>query len=380
MKSKLIVILLIASCQNQKENSDIFTIKGKNVSVSFLNVDSSNTNRYVGEYYKVEPLDNVIKITPAFLESDNLDGKIFLIKSSIKELKLRLKYKFDYNFKGYEKRDLFLGIEKDTILFLKPNDKGQYIIPKGKVLSEQVLKLNNVRAIQKAQKKLKDYYSEIINNPEQWGGDDSADFINAKKYIEKSIEYSNLDSLLTNRDYKFFQLDVLRDNDVIESFVYTRDKIDKSKTIINSWDWNFDQNKFNFTLIKDSGVTNNYFDKGYLSIKNESGNRVWNSNSIVKIAKTESPYSAFEKLVFNRNYFTIEQFGIEGDFITYEYITFKNVDKEFYLYKYGVDYTNKRNLDDDIPTKIWTTNDFGEIKFEDVTEELLTKVKQSNPK
>ncbi len=56
------------------------------------------------------------------------------------------------------------------------------------------------------------------------------------------------------------------------------------------------------------------------------------------------------------------------------------VGNEIYLHKYGETYFDKANHERQIPEKIWTSKDFGTIKFEDVTENILIQLRQRVPK
>ena len=64
------------------------------------------------------------------------------------------------------------------------------------------------------------------------------------------------------------------------------------------------------------------------------------------------------------------------------YITFKideSTDK-IYLHKYGEEYTDRSNPNKKIPAKIWTTKDFGEKKFEDISEDFLKSLRNKAPR
>ncbi len=72
----------------------------------------------------------------------------------------------------------------------------------------------------------------------------------------------------------------------------------------------------------------------------------------------------------NRNYFTILLNSCADRSLKLkEYITYVINEDEIYLHKYGIETYSGEGYD--LPTKIWTTKDFGKIKFEDVTEDFL---------
>lgn len=135
-------------------------------------------------------------------------------------------------------------------------------------------------------------------------------------------------------------------------------------------------------------------------IKNKD-NAQHNSNPIVILEKTNNKY--FEKssnydlvfkyddncpadgyggIVSKNNYFTIQQIFCMDFLFVNSYTTFK-VDENtntIYLHKYGEEYTNRSNPDEKIPTRIWTTKDFGNVNFENVTENFLKGLRKNNPK
>ena len=135
-------------------------------------------------------------------------------------------------------------------------------------------------------------------------------------------------------------------------------------------------------------------------IKNKD-NAQHNSNPIVILEKTNNKY--FEKsrnydlvfkyddncpadgyggIVSKNNYFTIQQIFCMDFLFVNSYTTFK-IDKNtntIYLHKYGEEYTNRSNPDEKIPTRIWATKDFGNVAFENVTEDFLKGLRKNNPK
>lgn len=135
-------------------------------------------------------------------------------------------------------------------------------------------------------------------------------------------------------------------------------------------------------------------------IKNKD-NAQHNSNPIVILEKTNNKY--FEKnsnydlvfkyddncpadgyggIVSKNNYFTIQQIFCMDFLFVNSYTTFKINENTntIYLHKYGEEYTNRNNPDEKIPARIWTTKDFGRIKFENVTEDFLNGLRKNNPK
>lgn len=105
-------------------------------------------------------------------------------------------------------------------------------------------------------------------------------------------------------------------------------------------------------------------------------------NNRIQIAKNERllykfndncPAEGFQGIVSKNNYFTIQQISCRDFLFVISYITFKidSSTNNIILHKYGEEYTDRSDPDKDIPSKIWTSKDFGVVKFEDVNEEFL---------
>lgn len=112
------------------------------------------------------------------------------------------------------------------------------------------------------------------------------------------------------------------------------------------------------------------------------GFELWKKNNNIIFSKDEScSTEGFSTINLKDSYFTIEsQICYDYNISVNTYTTFKVINNEIVLHKYGEEYFDKANHDRKIPTKIWTTKDFGNLKFEDVSENLLKKLRQSKPK
>ncbi|MCM0666440.1 hypothetical protein [Flavobacterium tyrosinilyticum] len=155
---------------------------------------------------------------------------------------------------------------------------------------------------------------------------------------------------------------------------YDSVKISEKTKEIDSWYFSPTPMEKLKIVLYDSIISSNeeeegYFNYGFLVIAGEQ-NKVETQN-IVRLAKKNSPYSAFEKIVFKNNFFTIEQHGNNSDYSTYEYLTFKYENKVFYLHQYSIEYTSKNNPDENIPSKKWFKKDFGIVKLENVSPTFL---------
>lgn len=113
-----------------------------------------------------------------------------------------------------------------------------------------------------------------------------------------------------------------------------------------------------------------------------NGFELWKKNDDVVFSKIEScSTEGFSKISLKEAYFTIEsQICYDYNISVSSYTTFKVSNNEVYLHKYGEEYFDKANHDRKIPTKIWTTKDFGILKFEDLTEKKILEIRQKTPK
>lgn len=113
-----------------------------------------------------------------------------------------------------------------------------------------------------------------------------------------------------------------------------------------------------------------------------SGFKSWKKNNDIIFSKDEScSTEGFSRISLKDSYFTIEsQICYDYNISVNIYTTFKVINNEIILHKYGEEYFDKANHENKIPTKIWTTKDFGNLKFEDVSEKLLLKLRQYKPK
>ena len=82
-----------------------------------------------------------------------------------------------------------------------------------------------------------------------------------------------------------------------------------------------------------------------------------------------------EKIVLKDTFFTVEKYNCNNEFYFKEFLTFK-YDHNIFLQKYSVEYTLRKNPDQDVKIEHFTTKDFGVIKFNEVNKELLTAIRQ----
>ncbi|WP_062702135.1 hypothetical protein [Chryseobacterium indologenes] len=142
--------------------------------------------------------------------------------------------------------------------------------------------------------------------------------------------------------------------------------------------FNNDQEKYRIEVLKNSIDKDTYDQQHFnLPIKIYKGNTLWKSNDHLVFDKQNNCISeGFSNVAVKNNYFTIEhQDCSDYNILVNTYITFKVNGNEIYLYKYGESYFDKSDHEKDIPEKVWTEKDFGKIKFEDTTTEILQKLK-----
>ena len=114
-------------------------------------------------------------------------------------------------------------------------------------------------------------------------------------------------------------------------------------------------------------------------IKKQDGSEYAKNNNLVFKYNDNCPADGFQRLVAKNNYLTIEQTYCKDFMFVNSYTTFKiNENQEIVLYKYGEEYTDRSNPDKEIKGLLKTTKDFGVIKFENVTDELLIRLSNGN--
>lgn len=109
----------------------------------------------------------------------------------------------------------------------------------------------------------------------------------------------------------------------------------------------------------------------------DTGFRLWKENSNITYTPQSSCISeGISKIVVNNNYFTIEsQTCYDYNILVEGYTTFKVTGDGIYLHKYGEVYFDKSKHDNAIPSKTWTTKDFGTVKFEHTTSDFLERLR-----
>lgn len=106
------------------------------------------------------------------------------------------------------------------------------------------------------------------------------------------------------------------------------------------------------------------------------------NDKLIFASDDNCPSIGYGRIVAKNSYFTIEQIYCADFLFVKSYTTFKmdETTGDIFLHKYGEEYTNRSNPDEKINSKIWTKKDFGNLKFEAVTEDSILKITQNKPK
>ncbi len=109
----------------------------------------------------------------------------------------------------------------------------------------------------------------------------------------------------------------------------------------------------------------------------QNGFELWKENkNLVYSVDNNCVSEGFSNIVVKGNYFTIEaQTCYDYNVLVDGFTTFKIENNDIFLYKYGEEYFDKSNHDTVIPSKIWTQKDFSKVRFQDVNESFLRKLK-----
>ena len=111
-----------------------------------------------------------------------------------------------------------------------------------------------------------------------------------------------------------------------------------------------------------------------LSVKVKGSVKEYVNDNILE-GYASCPDTSLDQIVFKDQFFTIEKYNCSNDFYLKEYITFKYTN-EIVLHKYSVEYTSRKDPDENIKTDHFTTKDFGKVKFENVDKGFLNNLRQ----
>lgn len=164
-------------------------------------------------------------------------------------------------------------------------------------------------------------------------------------------------------------------------------KIPNDSYVIDSTMLNFKTKKYKIIAIekkknqKEEISQHNSLPVIILEKINSSYSKIKSNEKIFFAYNDNCPADGFQGIISKNNYFTMEQTYCLDFKYVYSYTTFKINEKSnnILLHKFSETYTNRSNPDEIIPNRIWTIKDFGEIKFENVTEEFLKGLRKSTP-
>ncbi|WP_310557024.1 hypothetical protein [Flavobacterium sp.] len=164
---------------------------------------------------------------------------------------------------------------------------------------------------------------------------------------------------IINKDIaQFFDYDLDRDGVNDKIILYTNDQESGE----------FENKHFGLPMEIKKGLSNNTYQTWY------------RNNLIIPKNNFNCATEGFSTIVFKDNYFTIEN-QICSDYIEISsYITFKVIGGNILLHKYGETYFDKADHEKQLPPKTWSSKDFGNVNFENVTEDFIIKLSQTNPK
>lgn len=390
-----LIILSIISCKGQDTNC-VYEIKGSmkqgaykvnmdDFNLYFINVLTVNDDNQ--KDFHIEKENNTVILKKNFLESDNLYEKKFLIESNnIDNLKVVMVSKNDYVFYGNEKKYEPLNLSQIDSIVLNCHEK-IYDIPKPKSnLDYEFVK-------KKSYEKYINYNKEIVASKKL----SDKEIQNASNLIStfKLNDVKNLDELLVSYENIEFELIISYTNKVTneeltKKIVFINIKSKENREFLHSYSLDIDNDGINdkIMIYENENISDNYDRKHFglpILIKkglNSNNFEFWKNNKSVIFSHSSSGCisEGFDTLVTKDNFFTIQQQSCRDDISVYSYTTFVYKQGEIYLHKYGEEYFDNIEHNKKIPTKIWTSKDFGQIKFEDVTEKFLLQIRQNGPK
>lgn len=412
----LIFALFVISCKDSKtQNANVsitnevvdnktnsINLKFKNTSVIISRVNSVNDN--VEGDFNIKSKGTRVLIQPSFLESDLLDGKeLKFSNDAVKKIKITFSY--DAIFYGEEKIKTMLGFKRDTAIVLKVNNKKVEIPSFEDIKKIVVKKFEKKEVYDVAYLVNQNYFNKIVENYKAYGGKDSPDYKSALAFLKSNKKSQKLEDLFINIDYLKFNIEFEDNSNLNSSIVFDRKfkKYDFSKKETSS---NVDQVVPKGFYSLDSTIINlkNVEFKILTLEKDEMKDKLnpqHNSNPIVILEKKNNEYQKINEnynlvfkyddncpadgyggIVSKNNYFTIQQIFCEDFLFVNSYTTFKidEITGSITLHKYGEEFTDRSNPDRKIPNKVWAKKDFGEIKFDNVTEDLVLKIRKENPK
>ena len=410
MRQILITILMLSliGCNGQAKKNNSGTnkpndiiLKFKNTSVVFEKVNTTNDSNNIQGDFIIRTNGNKTSIRQSYLESDLLDGKtIKFSNNAVSNVKITFNY--DAFYYGEEKRKIALGFNRDTIITLSVINN-EIKLPNFEDIKKTLIKHFEKKDVYNSAYLVnQNYFKKIIANSEGFGGTNSSEYKESVNFFKKTNkDFKNLDQLFVKIDYSKFIIEFEDKSNINAKIFFDRlFQTDESlKKISKVVDENFKiPNGFyilDSTIINLKGIKYKILTLERNEIKNKE-NAQHNSNPVIILEKTDNTYykkadnynlvfkyddncpaDGYGGIINKNSFFTIQQIFCQDFMFVNSYITFKIEEKtnEIYLHKYGEEYTDRSNPDNKLTIKTWSIKDFGTIKFEDVNENFLKKLR-----
>lgn len=107
-----------------------------------------------------------------------------------------------------------------------------------------------------------------------------------------------------------------------------------------------------------------------ITVNSKKGKNKYINSNILE-GNMNCPDTSIDEVILKNNYFTIQKYNCNDNFFLKEYITFRQDVKGVFLYKYGIEQTDKQNPDKVLPNKNYGVKDFGSVPFQEVDKEFL---------
>lgn len=133
-------------------------------------------------------------------------------------------------------------------------------------------------------------------------------------------------------------------------------------------------------IAEKNNKSHSHFDLPIIVLKN---NILLEKNIDIILGNDDNcPADTYDGMFVEGSHFTIQQTFCADFLFVHVYTTFKIDEKtnSIILQEYAEKYTDRSNPDRVIPSKTWTSNDFGKVLFQETNEALLKKLRQTKPK
>ncbi len=365
------ILLINQSCKGQSDDFKLKSIQGENIENVENNIQEVSLFKYtkwgfvdnIKEIYKTD--NQTIQLKRFVDKSKNTAGK----KLYVNNIEIDSITTDAYKLKPY----LFINNDEKILLLEESAEDGiwgyiLYLFRNNKLIKrdflniapvDEVVKINDFILLSKENNKVvvklktESYYNSEIEKVDKSNG--YLHVINPEIKIEKEKDSYDIPSNYYVYDSVLIQT---------EKSTYKVLSIEKKKEKDNLAGSHF---SLPIIILK----KNNF---GY--------NNLFENSKIVFKYNDNCPADGYIGVVAKGFYFTVEQVFCSDLIFVRSFTTFKinEATNQVKLHKFGEVYTDRSNPDRKILDKIWTTKDFGEVKFENVTEDFLVKLRQTKPK